>query len=476
MTDSAEKNEPSASNASCDSHKDDNSVPKGVLPDEEGPGLVGVGLSWTKSRIRDLDTDKTIPREERDLLRLYYTREREKLQQKLRAFAEAEKIKALESAIRPNDEAEKARSKRSFSEEALVKARSELKKASTALEHLCRDDASWEKQGASARRWQESRTWQAITPEELQPAVEAIRHKIEHYGFWQSNQSTMKLCFAALHPGSNTNSGRAGREGLAPYTRFLVGLLGQRIEQLLSGSDRPAPVIFKSYLDVLETAMKAVIRAGFHEMFEIAKARNDVLGLHPVEWTKRQLGILISAEKSGIRLWIKQVCDPLDYSNAASRDDSFYWGSWRAPRLIHMKPSGNTPYEQAGEWAREELVRSEELLEGLAERVTVFSGNRAGRGRACSSHRIRQTGQSSNTDSETGGEQQRNSKTKYTHCGRRNTAARCLAGPSRNLQGVGRRRTETRTAQHWGSMAPRLCGLQGQDHCVWTMASQRRGE
>jgi hypothetical protein len=37
-----------------------------------------------------------------------------------------------------------------------------------------------------------------------------------------------------------------------------------------------------------------------------------------------------------------------------------------------MKPAGNTPYEQARQWEREELVTSDELLEGLAEHVTVF--------------------------------------------------------------------------------------------------------
>src|SRR5579864_2290014 len=179
MTNGPEHSEPSAPNASSDSRTDDNSAPRGVLPDEEGPGLVGVALSWTNSRIRDLDNDKTIPRGERDLLRLYYTREREKLQLKLRVFGEAEKIRALESAPRPDDEGREAGSEHAVVEGALVRARSELQKASTALEHLCRDEATWEKQGALARKWQQSRKWQAITPEELQPAVEAIRDKVE---------------------------------------------------------------------------------------------------------------------------------------------------------------------------------------------------------------------------------------------------------------------------------------------------------
>ena len=363
------KEEPSPSNASSDSGTSENSAPKGVLPDEEGPGLVGVELSWIKSCIRDLDHDEAIPRGERDVLRMYYTREREKLQLKLRVFGEAEKIKALESALRPDDEMQRGGAKHSAVEEALVKARSELQKASAALEHLCRDDIKWELQRASAQKWQQSRKWQAITPEELQPAVEAIRHKNEHYGFWQSTQSTMKLCFAALHPAQPPDP---NAESLIPYKRFLVALLGRRIESMLVGSDRPAPLIFKSYLDVLEAAMKVVIRGGFEEMFEIANARTDLLGMHPVEWTRRQLDILISAEKSGIRVWIKQVCDPLFSSIGASRDDSLFWGNWRAPRLIHMQPAGNTGYDQATSWTREELIRSEELLEARAERIIGF--------------------------------------------------------------------------------------------------------
>jgi hypothetical protein len=370
MTDGSEKSDPSVSNNSADSRSGDNSVARAAaLPGEQGPGSVTAGLSWFKSRIRDLETDKTIPREEHDLLRLYYTREREKLQLKLHVFSEAERIQMLESRIRREEEVQKTGSERSLVEQAISDAHSELKKASTALQRLSRDDAKWEKQAASARRWQESRKWQAITPEELQPAIEAIRHKIEHNGFWQSNQSTIKLCFAALHPEQPTQS---DPESLAPYKRFLVGLLGRRIESSLLISDRPAPMIFKSYLDVLEAAMKSVVRGGFQEMFDVAKLRTDMLGMHPVEWTKRQLDILISAEKSGIQLWIKRVCAPLDSSNAGATEDSIFWGSWRAPRLIHMKPSGNTAYEPATEWVREDLVRSEELLEGLAGRVTTF--------------------------------------------------------------------------------------------------------
>jgi len=183
----------------------------------------------------------------------------------------------------------------------------------------------------------------------------------------------MKLCFAALHP---TQAKDSDPSVLAPYRRFLVALLGPRIQSMLVGSERPAPVIFKSYIDVLDAALKTVVQGAFQEMFEIAKARDEVLGIHPVEWTKRQLEILIYAEKARIRTWIKQVCDSLLPSIGAARDDLLFWGYWRAPRLIHMQPAGNTRYDQASVWTREDLVRSEELLEARAERVIEFVGLR----------------------------------------------------------------------------------------------------
>jgi len=371
MTDGAEKGEPPTSAASSNRPLE-NSVPKNVLPDEEGPGQIGVALSWTNRRIRDLDSDRTISKEERDLLRLYYTREREKFLWKLRVFSETEKIKAFERAPRADGEAHRAGNGDGAVGEAFLKARSELKKASAALEYLCREDADWKKHEALTFKWEGSREWQAITPEELLPAVEAIRHKIEHYGFWRPRESTMKLCFAALHPELNPDATRVNTEGVAPYKRFLVGLLGQRVENLLLGPDQAAPVIFKSYLNVLENAMKAAIGEGFQSMFEVAEARADVLGMHPVEWTRRQLDILISAEKFGIRLWVQRVCDIVDSANAVTLDDSLYSGSWRAPRLIHMQPAGNTHYDQARAWEREDLFRSQELLEGRAEQTTVF--------------------------------------------------------------------------------------------------------
>jgi hypothetical protein len=390
------------------------------IPDGEGPGLTGLMLSRAKEQLRDLGTDSVLPPQEREHLRLFYTHERNKLQLQLVVLCKTESLKLCESALEEarksvdvarsergrqdartkwqthvagnapgaetknpygrsslpdnpeEDEIRKAEYQHSLAEATLIKARSELQTASAELARLRVAAGTWKEQETAAKRWELSRKWEAITPAELRPAVEAIRHTFEHYGCWKPKQSTMKLCFAALHPVSPNDLSRTEAENLDPYGRFLIALLGPRVERLLLDANHPAPVIFKSYLDVLETALKIALRVNFKEMFEIAKARTDLLGMHPVEWAKRHLQILISEQKVGIRIWIKEVCDPMDLPRAALTEEDIFGGSWRAPRLIHMKPAGNTPYEQAGAWTREDLVRSEELLEARAELLTDF--------------------------------------------------------------------------------------------------------
>jgi hypothetical protein len=364
-----------------------------ALRKDAGPGMVGLELSRIKECLRDLGTDTTIPREERELLHGFYVHRRDALQLRLLVLSEGEKVKAFEIALEKAGEAaasarsyaggqapdtpeengiRKAESEFSEVEASLVKARAAMQTASSALERLRGDEERWEERSTSARRWEKSRKWEAITPDELKPAVEAVRHEFEHHACWRPKQSTMKLCYAALHPPVTTGAAQSDAEDLSPYRKFLVALLGQDIERFLLGADHPAPVIFKSYLDVLETALRVIVRKAFQEMFEVAEARRDLLHTHSVEWTKRQVEILIFAEKPGIRFWIKGVCDMVTLLPEELTNDSILGGSWRAPRFIHMRPAGNTRYEEATAWAREELVKSEEILEGRAERLTEF--------------------------------------------------------------------------------------------------------
>ena len=48
--------------------------------------------------------------------------------------------------------------------------------------------------------------------------------------------------------------------------------------------------------------------------------------------------------------------------------------TWRAPRLIWMKPSGNCPYDPSTAWAREDGPTTERLVEGLSGRFIQLLG------------------------------------------------------------------------------------------------------
>jgi hypothetical protein len=377
-------------------------------------------LSAIKERLRDLMTDNALPLPERDNLREFYTRERNRLELQLSVLEKTERLNSCESALEEakrsldfarseggredarrkwqaqaagnplgagnkspyglssfpdkpvEDEIAKAEAQYSLTEAMFIKARSDVEIPSAELARLRLPDVAWKKRETEAKRWELSRKWEAITPAELQPAVKAIRHTFEHSGCWRSKESTRRLGFAALHPASSGNSGGPEVGTPDPYKRFLRATLGLAVNRFLLDATHSEPAIFKSYLDVLEAALKVALRASFKELFEIAKARIALIAVHPVEWAKRHAEILISEEQRGIRLWIKEVCDPLPIPRWDSTDDEMFWGSWRAPRLIHMKPAGNTPYDRGQAWTREQLVRSEELMEAQMMRFGDF--------------------------------------------------------------------------------------------------------
>jgi hypothetical protein len=316
---------------------------------EVGPGELAVDLSHVNECLRDLSTDDTIPPQERELNRGFYDHRRAKLQLQIAIF----------------DKKERAQSDQS--------ARSEISGHSAELERLLKEDSRWEERKAAARRWELSRRWEAITPDELKPAVEAIRETFDRIS-WQASQSTMKLCYAALHPAHAKGQARPDPEDLSPYKRFLVALVGPQVQQFFLSSDHPASAIFKSYLNVLETSLKVVVRTQFEELFEIAKARTDLLSMHPVEWTKRHLEILVFALKFSARAWIREVCEDSNMFRATGSRDDLFSGSFRVPKLIHMRPSGNTAYDAGSAWALEGLSTSLELLEALSNRMPVIVG------------------------------------------------------------------------------------------------------
>jgi Cytidine and deoxycytidylate deaminase zinc-binding region len=75
--------------------------------------------------------------------------------------------------------------------------------------------------------------------------------------------------------------------------------------------------------------------------------------------------------------WIKNVCDvqptPTSFTDA-DVDELIHWRNWRAPRFTHMRPSGDTPYDEGTAWVREDEQRTATLLDGLSNRFAEFIG------------------------------------------------------------------------------------------------------
>jgi hypothetical protein len=81
--------------------------------------------------------------------------------------------------------------------------------------------------------------------------------------------------------------------------------------------------------------------------------------MHPVEWAKTHLKLLIREELPHVARWIKSACDGL---LPPHNEDSISWGTWRAPGLVDMQPSGLAIYDPANAWGREDEQHTQELL------------------------------------------------------------------------------------------------------------------
>jgi hypothetical protein len=189
---------------------------------------------------------------------------------------------------------------------------------------------------------EEPADWEAMTPAPLQPAIKHIRDSFKSAAF-QCRHGTQRSCYNALHP-------------VIPH--------------------QTAPAIFKWHLDQYRRGLALQARKAFEEILQIGLVHSQELPDHPVEWTKTQVLLLVNGESALVKRWIKDVCDEQDVVRATESDEKsdewIFWHKWRAPRLIHMEPCGNTPYDFSTAWSREDEPRTEKLLESLSKRFVVF--------------------------------------------------------------------------------------------------------
>jgi hypothetical protein len=69
------------------------------------------------------------------------------------------------------------------------------------------------------------------------------------------------------------------------------------------------------------------------------------------------------------------VCDEQKQESVNSDEDldeMFLWRKWRAPKLIRMQPSGNSPYLSEAAWLREDEGTTERLLNSFSKIFVQF--------------------------------------------------------------------------------------------------------
>jgi hypothetical protein len=216
--------------------------------------------------------------------------------------------------------------------------------------------------------------WEKITPQHLLPAVEHIRTTFET-GHWKCSTITTKLGYAALHSQVTDLASLAPYQAAFEVYRKMISRTAEaEFDGLLMLGTPPA--VFRGYFDVYYEGVEVNVRDQFSQMLKIGLPNSDALNAHPVEWAKSHLEFLINGHVHSVERWIKAVCDTQEVPDpeliAKEFEELVFWRKWRAPRLIHMQPAGNTRYDAATAWAREDEPRTRQLLDGRSRRFIEF--------------------------------------------------------------------------------------------------------
>jgi hypothetical protein len=147
----------------------------------------------------------------------------------------------------------------------------------------------------------------------------------------------------------------------------------KRFDQLLGIGTLPA--VFRAYLDAYQSGMEAELEREFETLWQVAQSNAEILGMPPIDWSASHIRLMVTNLALGVRLWIRQACDKPDMNPVDSEEaltEAEIWKSWRAPRLIHMNPAGNTRYDLETMWDREGEDRTQELLTKRSDRFLQF--------------------------------------------------------------------------------------------------------
>jgi DNA-binding CsgD family transcriptional regulator len=207
--------------------------------------------------------------------------------------------------------------------------------------------------------------WEEITPVPLKSAIKHIRRQFEK-AEWQFAMQIECGCYLSLHPELVTKPTFKGGQNLIPEENRLAW---QAHYQGMKESE-----CFAYWTNQFSELLEKNIVPPFDAFLRIGLAQESRLDLPPVEWAKTLVrGLLYSLEWTVPHL-IKRMCDEQEHRleiNTANFDAHCAWVSWRAPRFVHMHPSGNTLYDATTAWQRvEDADTTELLLRGLTGKMS----------------------------------------------------------------------------------------------------------
>jgi DNA-binding CsgD family transcriptional regulator len=206
--------------------------------------------------------------------------------------------------------------------------------------------------------------WEDITPGQLRPAIEHLGKQLKS-AEWQLRLRVECGCYLGLHPDLILEPKfKGGFENLIPFEK--------RPAWQNAYASAKESATFKFWSDQFAEGLAELIVEPFNAFLKIGLAQRSALTLEPVEWAKTLARNLIYSLEWTLPSKIKDMCDERrNRTDFANEHFLAYcaWVYWRAPRFVHMQPSGNTPYDPETAWERESEDETEDLLRGLTEGI-----------------------------------------------------------------------------------------------------------
>ncbi len=215
--------------------------------------------------------------------------------------------------------------------------------------------------------------WKDHTPSSLIEVVSHLRKRWDD-GEWKVSQVTRTLLFSALHPSATVDDLGEYRLALG-HLKQIAGLQQVQVFDLLlrTGTE---PALFHAYYGLRKSLLVREAEGIFLEFFSVGRAQAALLSEDFIAWARGHINGLIESDQFRTPYWIKGSCDVRGHNTSDSDDEEIYWRSWRAPKLMVMKPSRSMPYDPNEAWTRADKDETAGWLRAFQNEVHLAITNR----------------------------------------------------------------------------------------------------